>query len=478
MSRSVVSVIIGILVVLVLLGGAGAFIWWKLSGLKVQLVSDVEKAIGAKVDIASMDLDVWKGELHAAGITLVNQRASAPWEKGAIAQATVRFHLSDVFASTLPVSVEVSSWNVLFHARSGTSDSSFTAAMPEPTPASSPGRIQVTQISAQDGSVEIDLSPDRKVSVHGVGFDASNNGAGVWTTQLQASSLVAGPLTATTTAVQILGQSDKITFSNLHMQCDPGGITGDGEVYLQGEHDARVNLKAVDVPLTMLVAVEWQMKLSGLVSGDLHYEGNDQGGDAKGQMVINHGKFNVLPWMGKVTAMVGLQDISDVEVDKATSDYEWKDRTLHLTNLDVRKNDVTRIGGNVDVDATGQVDGRLKLGLPSTVTSKWPQLQDKVFSVQQDDFNWADVHVTGTSDHLQEDLTQRLLAVSISQGTDLLNQASQQGTNLLNQTTQKATDLFNSFMGTTPAPTPTPAPSPTPTPPTQAPAPQPNTPQH
>jgi len=454
MSRSTVSVIIGILVVLVLLGGAGAaLVWWKLAGLKEQLVSDVEKAIGARVDITSMDLDIWKGELHAAGISLVNQRASAPWDKGDISQATVRFHLGDVLASTLPVSVEVSSWNIVFHARSGTSEASFTGALPESTPASSPGRIQVTQISAQDGSVEIDLSPDRKVSIHGVTFDASNNGAGVWTTQLQATSLAAGPLTASATAVQIMGEADKITFSNLHMQCDPGGITGDGEVYLDGTHDARVNLKAVDVPITMLVAAEWQLKLSGQVSGDLHYDGNDQGGDAKGQLVVNHGKFNVLPWMGKVTSLVGLQDISDVEVDKATSDYEWKDHTLHLTNLDVRKNDVTRIAGNVDIDATGQVDGRLKLGLPSTVTSKWPQLQDKVFSVQQDDFNWADVHVTGTSDHLQEDLTSRLLATSVGQGTDLINQAA-----------QKATDLYNSFMGNTPA--------------SQAPAPQPNTQPH
>ena len=74
---------------------------------------------------------------------------------------------------------------------------------------------------------------------------------------------------------------------------------------------------------------------------------------------------------------VGLGDISDVEVDKATTDLEWKDGVLHLTNLDIRKNDVTRIAGAVDVDANNQVDGKIKLGLPSTATAKWPQLQDK-----------------------------------------------------------------------------------------------------
>jgi hypothetical protein len=437
MSRSAVRVVLGILVVLVfILGAGGAFIWWKLAGLKEALVSDLEKALGARVEVASIDLDVWKGELHAAGISLTNERASAPWDKGDISQATVRFHLGDVFASNLPVSVEVSSWNVVLHSPLRTAETPPNAAPPESIPAPSKGRIQVTQLSAQGGTAEVDFSDDRKVVIHGVAFEAANNGAGVWTTQLQATSIVAGSLTAGASSVQIRGEQDKITFSSLRMQCDPGVVTGDGDVALDGEHDARVTLKVVDVPVTMLVAVEWQMKLSGLASGDLHYEGNDQGGGAKGQLAVSHGKFNVLPWLGKVTSLVGLQDISDVEVDKATTDFEWKDRTLRLTNLDVRKNDVTRIAGEVDVDAKGQVDGKLKLGLPSIVTSKWPRLQEKVFPVQLEEYNWAEVHLTGTPDHLQEDLTPRLLAAGLGQGTDLLNQA-----------TQKATDIFNSFLG-------------------------------
>lgn len=437
MNRSAVRVVLGILAVLVLIAGAGsAFIWWKIAGLKEQLVRDLEKALGAQVQVASIDFDLWKGELHAAGISLVNERTSAPWEKGDISQATVRFQLHDVFASNLPVSVEVSSWNVVLHSPLRTAETPPATDPVDATSAPAKGRIQVTQLTAQEGSVEMDFSDDRKVIFHGVSFEAANNGAGVWTTHLQAASIVAGALETGASSVEIRGEQDKITFSNLRMQCDPGIITGEGEVTLDGKHDAWIDLKATDVPVTMLVAVAWKMALSGLASGDLHYEGNDQGGSAKGQLAVNHGKFNVLPWLGKVTSLVGLQDISNVEVDKATSDFEWKDRTLHLTNLDVRKNDVTRITGEVDLDANGQVDGKLKLGLPSTVTAKWPQLQEKIFSVQREDYNWADVHLTGTPDHLQEDLTPRLLTVGMGQGSDLLNQG-----------VQKATDLFNKVLG-------------------------------
>jgi hypothetical protein len=437
MSRSVLRILLGILLVLILLGAAaGGFIWWKISGLKEALVGDLEHALGAQVQVASIDLDIWKGELRAVGISLVNQRSSAPWDKGDISQATVRFHPGDIFASTLPVTVEISSWNVVLHSPLRTAETPPSAEPSDLTAAPEKHRIQVTQITAEEGTAEIDFSDDRKALIHGAAFQAANNGADVWTTQLQATSVVAGSLDVGASSVEIRGESGKITFSSLRMQCDPGVITGDGELALDGGHDARVTLKAVDLPLTMLVSVDWQMKLSGLVSGDLTYQGNDEGGSSAGQMLVNHGKFNVLPWLGKVTSLVGLQDISDVEVDKATADFAWKDGTFHLTNIDVRKNDVSRIAGEVDVDATGQVDGRLKLGLPSLVISKWPQLQDKIFPVQSEDYNWAAVHLTGTADHLQEDLTPRLLAVGMGQGTDLLNQAA-----------QKATDLFHSMMG-------------------------------
>lgn len=437
MSRSALrGIVTAFVVVLVVVGGAGGFIWWKLSHLKQTLIANIENSLDAKVDVASIDFDVFKGELHAAGITLSNQNPAAPWDKGDISQVTVHFKLSDVLNPTLPISVEVSDWHIALHSplRTAETPPAETGASSASAPARE--RIQVTHIAAQSGTAELDFADDRKVIIHGISFDATNGGADVWTTQLQATSVVAGTLEAGASAVQIRGEADKITFSQLHMQVGPGVITGDGNVALGGNHDAQVDAKSVDLPITMLVSVDWQMKVSGLVDGTLHYEGNDQGGGAKGQLAVTHGKFNVLPWLGKVTTMVGLADISDVEVDKATSDFEWKDKAFHLRNIDVRKTDVVRIGGAVDINELGQVDGRLKLGLPSVATAKWPALQTSVFSTQIEDFNWTDVHLTGTPDHLQEDLTSRLVMAGVGTGSDLMNQAA-----------QKASSLFNSILG-------------------------------
>jgi hypothetical protein len=442
MNRSAIRLVVVIPVVLILVAGIGGIaVWMKITDLKKVLVSDIEDALGAKVEVTSLDLDLWHGELRAAGISLTNERPEAPWEKGEISQATARFHLGDLFASTLPLSVEVSSWNVVLHPYVSRDSSSNASPVSGPgsslTSAPSKRTIRVTRLSAHEGEVEIHLSDNKTVSLHGVAFESSDNGAGVWTTELQTTSLVAGSLETGSSSVQIRGDPEKITFSNLRMHCgqDDGMMSGDGEIALSGRHAAHVALTATDVPAIMLLGIQWQMKLSGLVSGDLTYEGTDQTSNAHGQLVVSKGKFNVLPWLGKITALVNLPDITGMEVDKATSSFEWKNHTLYLTNLDVRKNDVSRISGDVTVDPTGQVDGKLKLGLPSTVTARWPQLQEKVFSVQMEDYNWTDVHLTGTPDHLQEDLTSRVLAVGLDQGSGVINQAS-----------QKAMDLLKNFL--------------------------------
>jgi hypothetical protein len=283
--------------------------------------------------------------------------------------------------------------------------------------------------------VEIDLSGDKKIIIHQADFVASDNGTGLWTTYFKAGSVDAGTIQTGPGSVQIQADQDKISFSDLHLQCDQGAIEGSGQISLSFNHSAQASLTATKVPVNMLVATQWQMKLSGLASGKLDYQGDDQGALARGHLDVAQGRFNVLPFLSKVTALVSLPDLTNVDLDKATADFDWKDHTLHLINLDLRKTDVARISGDVQVDSTGRVDGKLKLGLPSTVTNKWPNLQDKVFSVPFEDYNWTDIHVTGTADNLQEDLTSRLIAAGVDDGGSLLNSAA-----------QKAVDLFNNVL--------------------------------
>ncbi len=218
--------------------------------------------------MVSLHFDLWHREIRATGISLRNQRADAPWEKGEIGQAAVHFRLKKLFAPTLPVNIEVSSWSVVLSSHAAANPGMTTGAEPESassTPTES--RIRVMRLSAREGDVEIHLSDDRKILVHEAAFEAGDNGAGVWTTHLKAGSITAESLAAEASSVELRGDRKKIAFSQLRMRCNSGMITGEGEVSLNGNHETRMTLKAIDIPVAMLVGLQWQMKLSGLTSG-------------------------------------------------------------------------------------------------------------------------------------------------------------------------------------------------------------------
>jgi hypothetical protein len=427
----------------ILAAAAGGFVWWKIGGLKQQLVVNLESTLKANVQINSLDLDLWKGEVHAAGISLANQSPDAPWDTGEIDQATGSFHVLDLLGPTLPLRVSVSGWKISLHTTvaaglAPTGDANTPAATEPPPLDSVPtasDRIRVNDVSGNEGEVAVRVSGSQTITVHGVMFTASTHGGAAWTTDVQCSSIAAGTLLTGAGAVHLQSDAGKITFTDLAVHCGEGLLAGNGAVTLGGTHAIHGTFTATSIPMTMLVAERWQMKLSGLVSGDVTYQSDDASATANGKMSVSGAKFNVLPLLGKVTSLVGLPDISGVELDQATCDVSWKDHALQLQNIDVRKKDVLRVGGQLAVAADGQCDGRLKLGLPATVTARWPRLQTEVFSTPLEDYNWTDVHVTGTPDSLQEDLSPRLLAVGAAQGGQLIQ-----------QTTQKATDLLNSLL--------------------------------
>jgi hypothetical protein len=419
---------------LVVIAAAAGFLAWKISGLKQRLVDDLQSELHAKAQIASLDFDLRAGELHAAGISLQNQRAEAPWDNASIDQASVHFNLGDLFSSTLPVQVKITGWKVSLHTTAEEPPSDAGTA-PTQAPAWTPSesrRVRVTSITADQGDVSLRLSDTQTATIQGVGFHAETPGGDNWTTQLHVDSIHAGTLVTGAGSVEMDSDGDKVTFNDLTVHCGDGQITGTGDLGLAEPHPLHGTFTAASVPISMLVATRWQVKLSGLVTGNVTYQGDDNAATATGTMSVANGQFNLFPWLGKATMLVGLPDITGTNVYQATTNFTWKNHLLTLQDIDVRKNGVFRIGGQATVTAAGEIDGHLKLGLPAAIIAKWPKLQTDVFSFAQDDFDWTDVHVTGTPDQLQEDLSTRLLVASAAQGGQLLQQGTQKASDFLN----------------------------------------------
>ena len=184
-SLRIVAVVLGIVVVL-LVAAVGIFVWVKFAGLKTELAHNLGKALNAKVEVNSLDLNIWNQEIHAAGISLENERIGASWEKGTIAQAVVHFHFSEVF-SPPPHAVERRGFPMERRpaaCRPGGRDRGY-ARLPFLPVRVIVGRLlprrrqSVTSLTATEGDVTYELALDRKMELRGVSFESSDNGAGL-----------------------------------------------------------------------------------------------------------------------------------------------------------------------------------------------------------------------------------------------------------------------------------------------------------
>lgn len=417
---------------LLVCGLIGGFAWYKITTLKQKVMAGLEQAIQAKIEVAGFKISFGDQELQITGIDLVNQDATAPWSKGHINQAAAHFKFSDLFSSNIPIEIEVADWNlVLCIPLSGAPASDgFSKSGSNSTPDSFRHGVWVKRITASHGEVEIDFAESRKTLLHDVNFEA-NNKTGDWTTNLKAESIVMGNLQTGPSSVYVQSEEKTISITNLSIQCTPGSIKGEGTISLGNDWTTSLKLHLDQVPVAMLVATQWQVKLSGLVSGDLTYQGNGQTDSAHGHIQIAQGKVNLLPFLGQLTALVNLPDIGNVELDQLESDVDWEDHDLRLIGINLQKKDTMRITGNAEVAADGQVDGKLKLGFPSTIFANFPAFSP-MFPDASDGYNWTNLHVTGTADHLQEDLSPRLAAAGIQQGKGFIDQASKEATKFIN----------------------------------------------
>ena len=338
--------------------------------------------------------------------------------------------------------MEIAGWKATLHTTAGGvtgapplpgSDATSPESSSGPETEGKPTGIRVNHVAATGGEVTILLGGNQTIEVHGVSLHADTSGGTDWTTQLQITSLAAGTFTTGIGSVELQSSSDDATFTQLALHCGDGQITGSGDLGLVAPHALKGSFTAADVPVTMLVTARWQMKVSGQVSGTLNYQGDDTSAAATGQLSVTGGKFNLFPQLGKVTMLIGLPDLTNLQVDQATADFGWKNHVLTLQNIDVQKPDLVRVGGQATVAADDAIDARLKLGLPTNAVAKWPKLQTEIFNQPNEAFSWTDVHVTGTPDQLQEDLSPRLLSVTAEQGTDLLQQTKSKAVDLLNQ---------------------------------------------
>jgi hypothetical protein len=176
--------------------------------------------------------------------------------------------------------------------------------------------------------------------------------------------------------------------------------------------DKSVDLRAnVDhVPIRSWLPAEWKEHLAGYAFGDLHWAGQDpklESSSGEGSLRVSNGRIDNLPVLEKLAELSQKKSFEHLALSDCSLRFGWKYPRIDIENIAIEERGKFRIEGEMSIEQR-RLRGTIRLGLTREYLD-WLPNPEEVFSREQGDYLWTNVHLSGTIDDPRQDLSSRII---------------------------------------------------------------------
>ena len=184
--------------------------------------------------------------------------------------------------------------------------------------------------------------------------------------------------------------------------------------YETGAWQTFIHAKAV--PLDEFLDEWWDQRLSGKIEGDLEMSGARAVPLSwKAALSLKDGALTGLPILEKLVTYTNTHRFKRLVLDICSATFRPQGDSLRIENIIVQSNGLLRIEGTMNIRGR-IVDGDFMLGVTPETLSGIPGANSRVFVEKNPGgppgLQWTRVHVVGTLDAPQEDLSNRLMGAA------------------------------------------------------------------
>jgi len=170
------------------------------------------------------------------------------------------------------------------------------------------------------------------------------------------------------------------------------------------------------VPLEEFLDAWWKQRLSGRIEGDLEMSGARNAPPAwKADFALKDGALAGLPILDKLVTYTNTHRFKRLVLDICSATIRPQGDSLRIENIIVQSNGLLRIEGTLNIRGRA-VDGDFMLGLTPETLSGIPGAGSRVFVENNPGappgLQWTRVHIAGTLDAPQENLSSRLIGAA------------------------------------------------------------------
>lgn len=173
---------------------------------------------------------------------------------------------------------------------------------------------------------------------------------------------------------------------------------------------------AKGLPLEEFLDAWWKQRLSGKLEGDLEMSGSPGTPPAwKADVALKGGELTGLPILDKLVTYTSTPRFKRIVLDICSATLRPQGNALRIESLIVQSNGLLRIEGGLTIHGRN-LEGDFLLGVTPETLSRVPGASSRVFVENNPagppGLQWTRVHIVGTLDAPQEDLSSRLIGAA------------------------------------------------------------------
>ncbi len=197
-----------------------------------------------------------------------------------------------------------------------------------------------------------------------------------------------------------------------------GRIDGSGEWNPRAQqYAAEGNVRGIKCD--EVLGADWAKHLTGDVASSFIIERRSTGPLATGTLIIKNGVLTALPVLDSLAAYADTRRLRVLALSEAHADWRWQKGELSLSNLVLSSESLVRLEGRLVIRGRS-LDGSFRLGLAPGTLAAIPGAETVVFLPGERGLLWSPLHITGTMDDPQEDLSERLVAAAHGRMFDVI----------------------------------------------------------
>ena len=196
----------------------------------------------------------------------------------------------------------------------------------------------------------------------------------------------------------------------LELASGDGSIHGEGTAETRGAKRIDFKLKWDKLPVREWLPGSWSGNFAGTASGDLRWTGNDfklETATMQGALRVSGGRVSGLKFLEELAAVAKRPDFARLELDQCAAEIAWNKGEGELKKIAIEDKGKFRIEGAVSF-SEHSLGGTIQLGLGREYLA-WMPHPEEVFPRAEGAYLWTTVHLSGTLESPQQDLSPRLV---------------------------------------------------------------------